>query len=68
MALTTDPARMRVLRYQLRPSASRDELRLAMLLTAVAAGGLAGWRMALILHGAVLAAAAVAVLPGRHPS
>lgn len=67
MTPTTDPARMRVLWHRLRSAASAGELRLTVALTVVAAGGLAGWRIALITHGAVLAAAALTVVLGRHP-
>ncbi|MGH3255973.1 MAG: hypothetical protein ACRDOU_11395 [Streptosporangiaceae bacterium] len=66
MTPTTDPARMRVPWSRLRSAVSADEPRLAAVLTVAAAGGLAGWRIALITHGAALAAFAVTVLLGRH--
>jgi len=67
MTPATDLARMRVLWSRLRSTISADEPRLAAVLALVAAGGLAGWRIALIIHGVVLAAAAVIVLLSRPP-
>jgi hypothetical protein len=67
MTPTTDPAPpMRVTWSRLRSAVSADELRLKAALTVVAAGGLAGWRIALITHGAVLAAAALTIVLSRH--
>ena len=66
MTPTTDPAPMRVPLARLRSAVSADELRLTAALTVVAASGLAGWRSALITHGAVLAAGALTVVLGRH--
>ena len=66
MMPTTDPARMRVLWYRLRPAVSADEPRLAVVLALAAAGGLASWPIALIIHGVVLAAAAVTMLLSRY--
>lgn len=68
MTPTTDLARLRMLWSRLRSAVSADEIRLAVVLAAVTASGLAGWRIALIIHGAVLAGAAVTVLPGRYLS
>ncbi len=67
MTPATDLARMRMLWSRLQSAVSADEPRLAAVLAVVAAGGLAGWRIALIIHGVVLAAAAVTVLLSKPP-
>jgi hypothetical protein len=68
MTPTTDPARTQVLWHRLRSAVSPDEPRLAAVLAVVAAGGLASWPIALIIHGAVLGAVAVIVLLSRPSS
>ena len=56
---------MRVFWYRFRSAVSGDESRLAVVLALFAAGGVAGWQLALVIHGAALAAAAVIVKLSR---
>ena len=67
MAPTTDPARMRGLWRRVRSAFRADEPRLAAVLTVAAAAGLASWPIALIINGAVLAAAVGTYRASRRP-
>jgi hypothetical protein len=68
MTPATVPARMRAPWYRLWPAVSVDEPRLAVLLVVLAAGSLASWPVALLIHGVALAAVTVTILLSRLPS